>query len=163
MRLWQNAFAGWFGMRRHFPASVLDDIAREVAAGERQHLGEIRVVIESRLSLPEVFDGMQARSRAAGLFASLGVWDTEHNNGVLLYVLLAEHRIEVVADRGIAARVDAAEWLALSAVMRDRFAQGQWRDGVLAGVAYANALLVKHFPGDGSARVSELPDAPLIL
>lgn len=163
MRLWQNLFAGWFGMSRHFPSGVLDDIAREVAAGERQHLGEIRVVIESRLSMPEVLGGMDARSRAAGLFASLRVWDTEHNNGVLLYVLLAEHRIEVVADRGIAARVDASEWASLSASMRDRFAQGQWREGMLAGVAHANALLTRHFPGDGTERVSELPDAPVIL
>lgn len=163
MRLWQNAFAGWFGMSRHFPPAVLDDIAREVAAGERQHRGEIRVVIESRLSLADVLEGVDARSRAACLFASLGVWDTEHNNGVLLYVLLAEHRIEVVADRGIAARVEAADWASVSASMRDRFARGEWRDGMLAGVAHANALLTRHFPGDGTERVSELPDAPVIL
>jgi len=93
----------------------------------------------------------------------LRIWDTEHNTGVLLYVLLAEHRIEIVADRGIAARVAPAEWGAICMRMRDRYAGGQWREGSLEGIAAAHALLLRHFPGNGQANADELPDRPALL
>ena len=91
------------------------------------------------------------------------MWDTEHNSGVLFYVLMAEHRIEIVADRGVAARVTAAEWEAICARMRDCYARGQWREGSIEGVAAAHALLRQHFPGDGSDNPDELPDRPVLL
>ena len=91
------------------------------------------------------------------------VWDTEHNTGVLFYVLMAEHRIEIVADRGIAARVTATEWEAICARMRDDYARGQWREGSLAGIAAAHALLAQHFPSDGTDNPDELPDRPVLL
>jgi len=110
-----------------------------------------------------VLAGLDAATRARQVFGQLRVWDTEHNSGVLLYVLLAEHRIEIVADRGIAARVAPAEWDAICARMRDRYASGQWREGTLEGIAAAHSLLLKHFPGNDKAQRDELPDRPVLL
>ena len=162
-RLLANMFEGWFQMGRRFPASLLDEVTAAIAAGERTHKGEVCVAIESRLDPLAVLGGLDAPTRARQVFGQLRVWDTEHNSGVLLYVLLAEHRIEVVADRGIAARVASAEWEALCTRMRDRFASGQWRDGSLDGIAAAHALLLKHFPGNDKANPDELPDRPVLL
>lgn len=162
-RLLANMFAGWFQLRRRFPASLLDEITAAIAAGERTHRGEVRVAIESRLDPLAVLRGLDAATRARQLFGQLRVWDTEHNSGVLLYVLLAEHRIEVVADRGIAARVAPAEWAAICKCMRDRYAGGHWREGSLEGIAAAHALLLKHFPGNDKTEPDELPDRPVLL
>lgn len=158
-----NLFGGWFQMGRQFPSATLDAIATTVAAGEATHRGELRVAIESRLPFGAVSAGVTARDRAAMLFSHLRVWDTEENSGVLLYVLLAEHRIEIVADRGIASVVTPAEWELIAAHMRDEFSRGRFREALQTGVAEAGALLARHFPGDGTRRKNELPDRPLVL
>ena len=162
-RLLQNIFDGWYQLPRRFPAPLLDEVARLVGQGEQTHDGEVRVAIEARLSLSAVLGGVTANQRAHEVFAHLRVWDTEHNSGVLLYVLLAEHRIEIVADRGIARRVGADEWQSICQQMREGFARGDWRGGLLHGVEQANALLRQHFPSDGARRADELPDHPIIL
>jgi uncharacterized membrane protein len=162
-RIVSNMFGAWFQMNRQFPAATLDAIAKTVAAGEATHRGELRVVVESRLPLSTVIAGVTARDRAALLFSHLRVWDTEDNSGVLLYVLLAEHRIEIVADRGISRLVSSPEWDAITAHMREAFAQGRFREAVQTGVAEAGALLARHFPGDGKPRENQLPDRPLVL
>ncbi|MEO9150274.1 MAG: TPM domain-containing protein [Burkholderiaceae bacterium] len=162
-RLLLNLFGGWFQLPRRFPAALLDEMAAAVAAGERNHRGEICFAIESRLSPLAVLEGLDAPARARQLFAQLRVWDTECNGGVLLYVLMAEHRIEIVADRGIAARVATDEWDAICARMRECYARGQWRDGSLDGIAAANRLLQQHFPGNGEANPDELRDRPVLL
>jgi uncharacterized membrane protein len=162
-RLWANLFGGWFQLRRRFPASLLDEMAVAIAAGERTHLGEVRFAVESRLAPLDVLDGLDPATRARQVFAQLRVWDTELNSGVLFYVLMAEHRIEIVADRGIAAVVAKDEWDAICARMRECYAGGQWRDGSLEGIACANALLARHFPGAGRANPDELPDRPVLL
>jgi len=162
-RIVTNLFGAWFQIGRQFPASALDAIAKTVAAGEGTHRGELRVVIESRLPVSAVASGVTARHRAAMLFSHLRVWDTEDNSGVLLYVLLAEHRIEIVADRGISRVVAPAEWDAITAHMRDDFANGHYREAVQTGVAEAGALLTRHFPSDGKPRENQLPDRPLVL
>ncbi|MFC5438101.1 TPM domain-containing protein [Rhodanobacter umsongensis] len=162
-RLLANLFGGWFQLSRRFPAALLDDIAAAVAAGERIHRGEICFAIESRLSPLEVLDGLDATARAQQVFGQLRVWDTECNSGVLFYVLMAERRIEIVADRGIAAKVAAGEWDAICAHMRQCYARGEWRAGSLAGVAAANELLRRHFPDGGSPRHDELRDRPILL
>lgn len=158
-----NLFEGWFQLHRRFPPGLLDEIAAAVAEGERTHLGEVRLAVESRLSPLVVLAGLDAVTRARQVFGQLGVWDTEHNNGVLVYVLLAEHRIEIVADRGIARHVMPEEWAAACAHMRDAYARGQWREGSLQGIADVHALLQRHFPGDGKSRLDELPDRPVLL
>lgn len=158
-----NVFGGWFQLRRRFTAALLDELAAAIAAGERSHLGEIRFAIESRLAPLAVLDGLDARTRARQVFAQLSVWDTELNTGVLFYVLMAEHRIEIIADRGIAAKVAASEWGAICTRMRDCYASGQWRDGSLEGIAAANTLLQQHFPADGTRNPDELSDRPVLL
>ncbi|KAF1006698.1 MAG: hypothetical protein GAK28_02372 [Luteibacter sp.] len=162
-RILSNLFGEWFRMGRAFPPEVLDAITASVSQGEATHRGELRVAIESRLPLAAVAQGVTARDRAAMLFAHLRVWDTEENCGVLLYVLLSEHRIEIVADRGIASRVSADEWATITDHMRDAFANERFHEGVLTGVTEAGALLATHYPGDGTARENQLPDRPLLL
>lgn len=162
-RMRANLFGSWWQMRACFPADLLDAMTQAVSDGERHHLGEVRFALESRLPAGAVWSGLTARQRAEQVFAQLGVWDTEENTGVLFYVLLAEHRIEIVADRGIAAKVTQAKWDAICARMRACYAGSQWREGSLDGIASAHALLAEHFPSDGHANPDELPDRPIIL
>ena len=162
-RLWANLFGGWFQLRRRFPPALLDDMTAAIAAGERGHRGEVRFAIESRLAPLAVLEGANAPGRARQVFSQLGVWDTEHNSGVLFYVLMAEHRIEIIADRGIAARVTPAEWETIGRRMRQCYARGQWREGTLDGIAAAHTLLQEHFPAAGGDNVEELPDRPVLL
>lgn len=162
-RIFANLFEGWFQLHRRFPPELLDDMTAAIADGERTHLGEVRFAIESRLPLPVVWAGLDASTRARQAFGQLGVWDTEHNCGVLIYVLLSEHRIEIVADRGIARRVKPEEWAAICNGMRENFATGQWRVGALHGITQVHALLAKHFPSHGRPRPDELPDRPVLL
>jgi uncharacterized membrane protein len=158
-----NLFDGLFQLHRRFPSELLDDMTAAIADGEHRHLGEVRFAIEARLALQPVWAGLDAQTRARQVFGQLGVWDTEHNCGVLLYVLMAEHRIEIVADRGIARRVKPEEWSTICAGMQQSFAAGQWRAGALHGITEVHALLAKHFPSHGKARPDELPDRPVLL
>lgn len=162
-RMLMNLGEGWFQLHRRFPARLLDEIATAVAAGECTHRGEVRLAVESRLSPLAVLAGLDATTRARQVFGQLRIWDTEHNNGVLIYVLLAEHRIDVVADRGIARHVADGEWADVCAHMRDAYARGQWREGSLQGIADVHALLRRHFPADGNAPREELSDRPVLL
>ncbi|NII71639.1 putative membrane protein [Dyella sp. SG562] len=162
-RFFANLGGAWFLLRRAFAPAVLDEMTRAIADGERRHKGEVCFAVEARLSPWDVLEGLDARRRAEQVFAQLRVWDTEHNCGVLFYVLLAEHRIEIVADRGIAAAVPQAEWDAICARMRECFARGEWREGSLGGIGAAHELLARHFPGDGAGRPDELPDRPVLL
>jgi uncharacterized membrane protein len=149
--------------RRHFPAGVLDAIQKTIAAGEQTHQGQVCFAAEGALPLRELARGRTPRARAQEVFANLRVWDTEHNSGVLIYVLLADHAIEIVADRGIAARVAQDEWQALCDRMRDRFAGGDYERGAVEGVSAVSAILARHFPADGSAQFNELSDRPVLL
>jgi uncharacterized membrane protein len=162
-RVWSNLFDHWFQLHRRFPPALLDEITAAIAAGENAHRGEVRFAIESRLTPWAVLEGIDAPRRARQVFVQLRVWDTDHNSGVLFYVLMAEHRIEIVADRGVAARVTAAEWEAICARMRDCYARGQWREGSIDGITAAHALLRQHFPSDGADYLDELPDRPTLL
>lgn len=159
-------YVPWFShylARRDFPDSTLDAIQKAIAAGERQHQGQVCFAIEGALPLRERARGRSTRERAHEVFAHLHVWNTEHNSGVLIYVLLAERAIEIVADRGIAARVPQGEWQAMCNRLRDRFATGEYEAGAIEGVNAVSAILARHFPADGSLRTNELPDAPIIL
>ncbi len=162
-RLLRHLFDGWFQLRRRFPAALLDEMAAAIAAGERSHRGEVCFAVESRLPPLAVLEGLDAPTRARQVFSQLRVWDTESNSGVLFYVLMAEHRIEIVADRGIAARVTSSEWQAICNRMRVTYARGDWREGSLAGIAAAHGLLAQHFPEDRPGQRDELPDRPVLL
>ena len=162
-RVLANLFGGWFQLRRRFPPALLDEMSAAIAAGERSHRGEVCFALEARLAPLAVLEGLDAPTRARQVFGQLRVWDTEHNSGVLFYVLMAEHCIEIVADRGIAAQVTAVEWDAICARMRDCYAIGQWREGSLEGIAASHVLLARHFPGHDQTRPDELPDRPVLL
>lgn len=148
--------------RRVFSAADLAAIADAVAASERRHRGELRFVVEPSLSPAAAWRDTSPRQRAAELFASQRVWDTEENSGILIYVALADRRVEILADRGIAARVAQAEWDAICRGMEQSFRAGRWREGALAAVARAGELLAAHFPA-GERNPNELPDPPLML
>jgi len=162
-RFFANLSGAWFLLRRAFTPALLDEMTRAIADGEKLHKGEVCFAVEARLSPWDVLEGLDAHHRAEQVFAHLRVWNTEHNSGVLFYVLLAEHRIEIIADRGIAAAVPQAEWDAICARMRECFARGEWREGCLGGIAAAHVLLGQHFPGNGEANPDELPDRPVLL
>ena len=151
-------------LRRVLTPEVLQRLGQRVAASERRHTGQIRICAEGGLPLSYLWRGASARERAITQFGKLRVWDTEHNNGVLIYLLLAEHAIEIVADRGLAQRVPPGTWHALVGHMRAAFRAGQYEDGLTEVLADVSALLVAHFPVSGHAPSSnELPDAPVLL
>ena len=148
---------------RALPPAALQRIEALVAGSERGHSGEIRVVIEAGLPLSYLWQDLRARDRAITLFGKLQVWDTEANNGVLVYLLLAEHAIEIVADRGIDRHVDAAQWRALIDPMRAAFRAGRFEDGLAAAVQTIDSLQRRHFPlAEGQRNPNELPDRPLM-
>ena len=138
-------------------------IAARIAASERRHDGEIRVVVEAGLPWSYIRRGATARDRAITLFGKLRVWDTERNNGVLIYLLLAERRIEIVADRGLARRVDEAHWQAVLDTMRVHFREGRHAEGLDRAIDAVDGLLAQHFPlAPCAASANELPDDPVV-
>src|SRR6185436_975415 len=144
-------------VRRKFPPPLMAQIERRIGEVERTHPGELRFVVEHALELGDLFSGLTARDRALEVFGLLRVWDTEHNNGVLIYVLHAEHAVEIVTDRGLARCVPQADWDALCRRVESEFRAGRHAAGALAAVEGAAQLLAQHFPSVGTRR-NELPD-----
>ena len=159
LRHWRSSKAD---AQRAFPDSTLEAVARAITAGEQTHRGEVRFIVEKALPTDEVWDGVTNRQRALALFADYGVWDTEDNCGVLIYVNLAEHKVDIVADRGIDRKIDVATWQAVCRTMTEGFKQGNYHDATLAAIEQVNTLLRTHFPANG-ARPNELPDSPIML
>ncbi|WP_372828295.1 TPM domain-containing protein [Polaromonas sp.] len=151
--------------RRAIPPDLLTRLMQRVAASEKRHSGEIRICVEAGLPLSYLWRGAPARERAVTLFGKLRVWDTEHNNGVLIYLLLADHAIEIVADRGLARHVSAVQWQAMVARMGEAFRNGRYEDGLTQALEETSALLMAHFavdtPGPGG-NPNELPDTPVL-
>jgi uncharacterized membrane protein len=149
--------------RRTLTKEALARIEAHVGASEKRHRGEIRVVVEAGLPLSYLRRKATPRDRAVAMFGKLGVWDTEGNNGVLIYLLLAERAIEIVADRGLNRHVPAAEWGQIAESMRNAFQGGDFEGGLLRAVDAVDALLVRYFAAQpGDRDVNELPDAPLV-
>jgi uncharacterized membrane protein len=147
--------------RRALGRDALHRIEERVATSERSHTGELRVCVEAGLPLSYLWRGATARERAISMFGKLRVWDTEHNNGVLIYLLLAEHRIEIVADRGITQRVPTATWQDISTAMASAFQRRDYARGVLDAIDRVGMLLAQHFPADPAAdNPNELPNRP---
>jgi uncharacterized membrane protein len=151
----------WWAMRV-FPPATLAKIEAAVAASELQHSGELRFVVEAALPPRWLLAGRSARERAVELFSRLRVWDTEANSGVLIYVQLLDHRVEIVADRGIDARVGHDFWEAVCGRLQAAFRAGRFEDGVLAAIDEITVALAAHFPA-GADNPNELPDRPLVL
>ncbi len=163
MRWLRHLFLDHLALRRAFPRAVLDAVAADVARQERRHRGELRVVIEGGLPIQALFARRNAREREIELFARLRVWDTEDNAGVLIYLLLADRRVEIVADRGIHARVGETAWETICGAMQQEFAAGRFEAGVLTGLASVSDLLAQHFPARQADNPNELPDAPVTV
>lgn len=150
----------WLALRR-FPPALRDEIAAAVAASEIRHRGELRVAIEGPLPLGELLRDVTPRERAASLFATLRVWDTEENGGVLIYLQLVDHAVEILADRGIAAKVPPMAWRVICRDLAAAMQEGRCRDGLLAAIAEVTRILASHFPAH-AANTNELPDAPWV-
>ena len=146
-----------------FPEETLQRIAAAIAAGETTHRGQVCFAVEPALPVALALAGHDARRRAEDAFSRLRVWDTDANNGVLVYLLLADHRIEIVADRGVAALIDPAQGRAICALMEQRLRAGEAEAAAIAGVTAVSALLAEHFPRTDAGGRNELPDLPQIL
>ncbi|MDM0077485.1 TPM domain-containing protein [Variovorax sp. J2P1-59] len=163
-RLWRHRWVDEAEVRHALPPDVLERLERRVGASERRHSGEIRICVEAGLPMSYLWRDARPRERAITLFGKLRVWDTEDNNGVLIYLLLAEHAIEIVADRGIDAHVSDEDWAAMARRMGAAFREGRFEDGLTQALEEVSALLVEHFPlAEGQADRNELPDAPVVL
>jgi uncharacterized membrane protein len=163
-RLLKHVFATPGSLRRAFPRPVLERIGHAITQAEARHSGEIRFALEATLPWSYLRRDAPVRQRALMVFSKLRVWDTEHNNGVLLYVELADRGVEIVADRGIAHKVPRAEWEAICRTMRDHYRQGAYESGTVAAVEAIGAKLAQHFPlAPGERKPNELPDRPVEL
>jgi len=148
--------------RRNFPPKVLAAIEAAIKAGEATHSGQVRFVVEGALDGAPLFRNQPARERALDVFSQLRIWDTAHNNGVLIYLLLADRDVEIVADRGIHAHVGTAGWEKICVEMETEFRAGNFERGVIKGIEAVSRQLAMHFPATGAGR-NELPDAPVVI
>ncbi len=149
-------------VNRAFSRETLNAIEQATKASEAAHVGEIRFVVEGALDGAPLFKGQSARERAIDVFSQLRIWDTEHNNGVLIYLLLADRDVEIVADRGIHSKVGSREWENVCRTMEAAFKQANYAGGVVSGIQAVTQHLIKHFPAVGGDR-NELPDKPVVL
>ncbi|HWT27915.1 MAG TPA: TPM domain-containing protein [Methylophilaceae bacterium] len=158
----QHLLSAPWQVHRYFSRQALTNIKAAIRDSERQHAGQIRFAVEVGLHPYALWQGKTPRQRAIELFARLGVWDTAHNNGVLIYLLLADHDVEIVADRGIHAHVGATQWEHVCREMESMFRRGEFEAGVLFGIERIGTLLSQHFPPEHD-QANELSDAPVLL
>ena len=165
-RLFRHATATHWRTRMVFRQATLNAIEQAITSAERTHAGEIRFVIETALAPLNILGGMLPRARALEVFSDQRVWDTEQNNGVLIYVQLADRSVEIVADRGLTGRISPAEWQAVCRLMEEHFRAGKFKEGSLAGVDATGNLLARHFPptlNPVAQSHNQLPDRPTLL
>ena len=148
--------------RRLFPPRVLAAIEQAIKAGEATHTGQVRFVVEGALDGAPLFRDQSARQRALDIFSQLRIWDTAQNNGVLIYLLLVDHNVEIVADRGVDAKVGSAGWEKICTDMEVEFKRSNFQGGVIGGIAAVSRELARYFPAHG-AGPNELPDAPVVI
>ena len=161
-RIIKHLSFGRAAMHRSFPRATLKNIERTIAEVEQTHAGQIRFAVEHALDIKPLMAGQTARQRAIEVFSQLHVWDTEYNNGVLIYLLLADRDVEIVADRGVHAKLGQAAWEAVCQEMEAAFRQGRFEEGVIAGIRSVGAHLAQHYPQTG-AKTNELPDRPVLI
>lgn len=161
-RIAKHLFTPQWIVARAFPRRALAAIERAIRASEAAHDGELRFALEAGLHPLPLLNGQSVRERANELFSDLRVWDTQHNSGVLIYVQMVDRRIEIVADRGIGARVAQNEWDAICRGMERAFRERRYEQGALEAIAHATRLLARHFP-PRAVNANELPDKPVLL
>jgi len=162
-RIKSHLLAGQLTVRRLFPAKTLAAIELAIKQSETHHAGQICFAVEAALSTMALLNNQTARERAVEVFSRLRIWDTEHNNGVLIYVLLADRDVEIVADRGLNHCVSNSEWETICQAMESAFRQQQFERGVIAGIKTIDQYLCTHFPLQREKPVNELADRPVIL
>jgi uncharacterized membrane protein len=162
LRFFKHMLSSPWQVRRHFSTQSLDAIEKAITASEKTHAGEIRFVVEAGLHPIEVLYKKTPKKRAIELFGRLNIWDTEHNNGVLIYLLLADRDVEIVADRGIHRLVGDAVWDKICHEMELLFRQGKFEAGVLLGITQISAELQLHFPLTGINK-NEISNRPLVM
>lgn len=161
LRLLQHRLLDETDVRRALDAQAMARLQARVEASERRHTGEIRLAVEAGLPLSYLWNDLSARDRAVTLFGKLRVWDTEQNNGVLIYLLMADHAIEIVADRGLSRAVDSTQWQSILQTMRAAFQAGQFEQGLNQAIDAVDTLLAERFPaGESDVSHNELPDTP---
>ena len=148
--------------RQAFPAAALKAIEAAIADGEAIHRAEVRLIVEAALTPGMAYQGVTNRERARELFAQYGVWDTEDNCGVLIYINLAEHQVDIVADRHVGRRITPEQWQAICRTMTAGFAQGNYHDSTVQALGELNSLLQHHFPATGE-RGNQLPNEPILI
>ncbi len=164
LRLLKHRWTEAVDVHRALPPEALERLTERVRASERRHSGEIRICIEAGLPLSYLWRHAPAHERAMMMFSKLRVWDTEHDNGVLIYLLLADHAIEIVADRALHRQVGAEAWQAMTRQLRAALQSGRFEEGLAAAVDQADTLLQQHFAlSDGERQLNELPDQPVII
>ncbi len=161
-RFCRHVFATRAATRRLFTPTALGEIEAAIKEVEAHHSGEIRFVVETALDVNELLSNLAPRARALQVFSHTRVWDTHANNGVLIYVLLADRDVEILADRGLAARVPPEEWETICREIEAHYRDGRFAQGSVAGVRSVGRLLARHFPGD-RGDANELPDQPILL
>ena len=162
-RIFRHRWLDETDTRRKIPPALLEQLAAQVASSERRHTGEIRIYVEAGLPMSYLWRDATPRQRAVAMFGKLGVWDTEQNNGVLIYLLLAEHAIEIVADRGLNPHVSPEQWRQVVRGMGEAFRGGRYEQGLQQAIDAVTAVLVRHFPAAaGAANPNELPDQPVL-
>ena len=161
-RQWRHWLASAAKGRRLFPADTLARLGQAITAGEQRHRGELRLIVENAMPSELIRDDVSNRQRALGLFAEYAVWDTVDRCGVLIYVNLAEQKVDIVADRNISQKIDPDTWRQVCNTMTEGFKRGEFEQSTLAAIEQVNALLAAHFPATGP-RTNELPDQPVML
>ena len=161
-RLLHHVVTDHLSVRRTFPHASLARIEQAIAAGERTHRGQVCVAIEGALPPLRVLRHLRPRERALEVFGLLRVWDTEENAGVLIYLLLADRDVEIVADRGVDRRVGSGAWQAICTRMEAAFRASRYADGLVQGIDEISRLLATHFPRE-QPGANELPDKPVLL
>lgn len=161
-RIVRHLLAARWMVNRAFPTDTLVAIDRAIKASEAAHRGEIRFAVEGALHIEPLLRGQTPRERAIDVFSQLRIWDTEHNNGILIYLLLADRDVEIVADRGIHEKVGEQEWEGICRKMEADFRRADFQGGVVRGIQEVTRHLVEHFPAAGDDR-NELPDKPVVL
>jgi uncharacterized membrane protein len=161
-RWFLHTFAPPWRQRALFPKATLAAIENAIAQSENTHSGELRFAVENALSSRQVWNDVSARQRALELFSNLRVWDTEENSGVLIYLLLADRTVQIIADRGINKRVPQAKWDDIARAMQTEFSQGNFQRGSLLGIERITALLARHFPATAD-NLDELPNEPVMI
>ncbi len=165
-RLLRHVWMSPILLARRFPLDTLDAIEQTVAAGEKTHRGQVRFAVEAELTFSQLWADVSPRERALEVFSLLGVWDTEENNGVLIYVLLADRKVEIVADRGVHQHVGNERWRAICKEIELHYRKDDFRSGSISGIEKIAVELAHYYPvrpGDIVGRKNEQPDRPVVL